>query len=231
MKNRIKELRYVKASTLIPDKRNWRRHPESQTSAVKTMLDRIGWSDAVIARESGADGLVLVDGHLRAGLDPDETVPVLVVDLDEQEAGEVLATLDPLAALAEIDAEALRALVDDIRVEDDADFGGVLSEIEDFAQLRVEELDPDSTDAHYTPLGDVDTNPGGNKFVVPHSAAKDVFPWTLHIPREQFFDVTKRARKLAEHWGIPEDAAATMMKALEIAERHEFHGDTAEDKD
>ena len=62
------------------------------------MLDRLGYVDAVIARET-SDGLMLVDGHQRAGMSPDAQIPVLVVDRDHSEAGEVLATLDPLAAM------------------------------------------------------------------------------------------------------------------------------------
>ena len=66
----------------------------------------------VIARETLA-GLVLIDGHLRADLDPDQILPVLVTDLDEAEAGKVLATLDPLAAMADVDSGALARLIAD----------------------------------------------------------------------------------------------------------------------
>ena len=65
----------------------------------------------MIARETD-DGLVLVDGHLRADLDPDAELPVLVVNLDEEEAGVAMATLDPIAALAEVDKEALSKLAE-----------------------------------------------------------------------------------------------------------------------
>lgn len=134
MRNRIKELRYVRAGDLAPDERNWRLHPESQTSAVRAMLDRVGWADALIARESEA-GLVLVDGHLRAGLDADAKVPVLVTDLSEDEAGEVLATLDPLAAMAEIDGPALDDLLNTIDMGLDTDFANVLGDVRAFADL------------------------------------------------------------------------------------------------
>jgi DNA modification methylase len=51
-------------------------------------------------------------------LTPEDTVPVLVLDLDEAEAGAVLATLDPLAAMAVIDQDALRALLGEISLPD-----------------------------------------------------------------------------------------------------------------
>ena len=114
-RNRIRELRYVQASTLIPNPANWRKHPKAQREALQAMLDRVGWADAVIARET-PEGLVLVDGHLRADLDANAEVPVLVVDLDEAEAGQVLATLDPLAAMAEANTEALSKLLQEVTV-------------------------------------------------------------------------------------------------------------------
>ena len=110
MNNRIKELRYVKASELAPDPRNPRRHPAAQRAALQSMLVDVGIADAVIARDT-PDGLVLVDGHLRADLDPDQLLPVLVTDLDEVEAGKVLATLDPLSAMADVDNDALARLI------------------------------------------------------------------------------------------------------------------------
>ena len=114
-RNRIRELRTVRAGDLKGDPRNWRKHPKAQREALQAMLDRVGWADAVIARET-PEGLVLVDGHLRADLDADAEVPVLVVDLDEKEAGQVLATLDPLAAMAEANTEALSKLLQEVTV-------------------------------------------------------------------------------------------------------------------
>ena len=114
IRNRIVELRTVLASDLRPDERNWRRHPKAQRTALQAMLERVGYADALIARET-PDGLVLVDGHLRADLDPSAELPVLIVDLDDEEAGAVLATLDPLAAMAKADMPALAKLAQQIK--------------------------------------------------------------------------------------------------------------------
>ncbi len=46
---------------------------------------------------------------------PRQSCRVLVLDVDEQEALKLLATLDPLAAMAEADASLLAALVADVR--------------------------------------------------------------------------------------------------------------------
>ena len=110
IRNRIKELRTVRASELIPNPKNWRRHPITQRSALAAALSEIGYADALIAYVDDADRLVLIDGHLRAATTPDTEVPVLVTDLDEHEAAKLMATLDPLAAMAETDFDQLKAL-------------------------------------------------------------------------------------------------------------------------
>ena len=118
-RSRIKELRHVRAAELLENPKNWRRHPQFQVDALRGALDRIGYADALIARE--VDGkLMLLDGHLRAATTPDAVVPVLVVDLDDAEADFLLATLDPLAALARTDGELLKQLTDSIELENAA---------------------------------------------------------------------------------------------------------------
>lgn len=63
---------------------------------------------------------MLLDGHLRAETTPDQEVPVLIVDLDDGEAAKLLATLDPLAAMAERDQEKLDELLRDVQTGDEA---------------------------------------------------------------------------------------------------------------
>lgn len=117
--DRILELRRVRASELVPDPRNWRRHPESQRRALRAVLEEIGMADALLARQ-GPEGLVLIDGHLRADLDPEAMVPVLVLDVSESEAATLLATLDPLAGMAVPDPGQLAALLAEAVVPDEA---------------------------------------------------------------------------------------------------------------
>lgn len=110
-RDRIVELRRdVRAGDLIPDPRNWRRHPEGQRRALTRVLERLGLVTALVARDS-PEGLVLVDGHLRADLDPEQRYSVIVTDLSEEEAAVALVTLDPLAALAEPDDGALQEII------------------------------------------------------------------------------------------------------------------------
>lgn len=109
-RDRIVELRRVRAGELEEHPRNWRRHPKRQVQALRAILGEIGFSAALIAREED-DRLILIDGHLRRSLDPDQIVPVLVLDVSEAEADKLLATLDPLTGLAEANPDALRDLL------------------------------------------------------------------------------------------------------------------------
>lgn len=112
MRDRIKELRRVRAADLIPNDANWRRHPEAQRQALRTVLGSIGIADAAIAYERADGALVLIDGHLRQEeVGDDGMLPVLVLDVNENEAGQLLGTLDPLAAMATTDKDAQRDLV------------------------------------------------------------------------------------------------------------------------
>jgi hypothetical protein len=119
IRDRIKELRRVRAGDLVANPRNWRTHPTSQRTALQAMLKEIGWADASIARELPDGQLQLIDGHLRADLDAEAEVPVLVVDLDEGEAEKLLLTLDPMAALAGTNRDVLKDLLDRAASESD----------------------------------------------------------------------------------------------------------------
>ena len=116
MRDRIVDLRRVPAGELLANPANWRSHPAEQRTALSRMLNEIGLVDAVIARET-AEGLQLIDGHLRADIAGDEPLPVLIVDLDDAEAAEALATLDPISALAVADVDRLSDLIDTIGAE------------------------------------------------------------------------------------------------------------------
>jgi len=120
IKNRIKELRNVKASELVPNPKNWRTHPTKQKDALKGILAEIGYADALLARELPDGKLMLLDGHLRAETTPEQEVPVLILDLTEEEGDKLLATLDPLASLAEKDDEKLVELLREIDTNNEA---------------------------------------------------------------------------------------------------------------
>jgi hypothetical protein len=120
IRDRIKELRRVRAGDLRPHPKNWRKHPEEQQNALRGILAEVGFVDALMVRELPDGTLQIVDGHLRAETTPDSVVPVLVVDLDDNEAEKVLATFDPLAAMAEPDENKLQELLKGIETDSEA---------------------------------------------------------------------------------------------------------------
>jgi ParB-like chromosome segregation protein Spo0J len=119
IRDRIVELRRVRADGLRPNAKNWRTHPEGQRAAMRGLLAEIGYATALVARQLEDGSLELIDGHLRAETTPDDVVPVLVLDVTEKEADKLLATLDPLAAMALTDGDALARLLDRVESSDE----------------------------------------------------------------------------------------------------------------
>jgi len=110
-RNRTTRHADVDPLTLQAHPGNWRRHPRSQAAALSGVLSEVGYVSSVIVNERSGR---ILDGHLRVSLavERDEvSVPVVYVDLDDAEERLVLATFDPLGALAERDNAALRDLL------------------------------------------------------------------------------------------------------------------------
>jgi DNA modification methylase len=60
----------------------------------------------------------VIDGHMRADLDPDQILPTLILDVTEEEAEKILLTHDPLGAMAITDANLLHALTKSVDFKD-----------------------------------------------------------------------------------------------------------------
>lgn len=113
-KNRITGTGEESPEQLLANPQNWRIHPQHQQEALAGVLNEVGWVQQVIVNQRSGH---LVDGHLRVqlALRRDEPmVPVVYVDLDEAEESLILASLDPLAALAGTDREKLDELLRDV---------------------------------------------------------------------------------------------------------------------
>jgi len=117
IRDRIVGLRRVPARSLRPHPKNWRLHPRTQKSALRGILEEVGYASALLAREAEDGSLELIDGHLRAETTPDQEVPVLVLDVTKEEAEKLLASMDPIGALAGKDEEILRNLLQGIEAE------------------------------------------------------------------------------------------------------------------
>ena len=118
-RNRIVGTGEVPPDQLVANPANWRTHPQEQRQALSGGLSEIGWVAQVLVNR--ATGHV-VDGHLRVELaiSRDEpTVPVLYVELTEEEERLILATLDPIGAMADAEALALESLLADLEPADE----------------------------------------------------------------------------------------------------------------
>jgi len=120
IRNRIVETRTVLGRDLVPNPKNWRRHPKVQADALKALLREIGNAATLSAVELPDKRLMLLDGHLRAAIMPDQEVTVSVLDLNEEEADKLLLTFDPLAAMATADSQRLNELLETVRSDDPA---------------------------------------------------------------------------------------------------------------
>lgn len=111
IRDRIIDFRRVKASELIPHPDNFREHPDEQRAAYRAIVESVGIAGAELVRLLPDGRLMLIDGHMRREEHPDMELPVLVTDLNAEEAEQVLLTYDPLAAMAKTNAEKLDALL------------------------------------------------------------------------------------------------------------------------
>lgn len=105
---------------LLANPRNWRVHPKAQQDALAGVLDQVGWvQDVIVNRQTNH----VIDGHARVGLAisrNEPSVPVVYVDLSEDEEALILATLDPLSAMAATDREQLDGLLSSVSTGDAA---------------------------------------------------------------------------------------------------------------
>lgn len=109
-KDRIKEFRRVKASELLANPLNHRIHPEPQKKAIRRTLQDIGFAGALLCRVHNGK-LLLLDGHMRAAECGNREVPVLVLDVTEEEGNKILASYDAIGAMARENEKALSELM------------------------------------------------------------------------------------------------------------------------
>ena len=109
-------LEYIDVDQLADNPANWRRHGESQIAALKGVLGEVGWAGACLYNERTER---LIDGHARKKVSTGK-VPVLIGSWSEEDELKILATLDPLAAMAEANKDALGRLLHECETENPA---------------------------------------------------------------------------------------------------------------
>ena len=99
---------------LLANPNNFRTHPGNQQDALLGVLEDVGVvQDVIVNRSTG----FIVDGHLRLMLamrTNQPTIPVKYVDLTPAEESLILASFDPISALAGIDAAKLTELLHEV---------------------------------------------------------------------------------------------------------------------
>ena len=122
LKNRMVGTGEEAPDQLLASPFNWRIHPEAQQDELEKLLETVGWVQRVIINKQTGH---VVDGHLRVTLAMkrgEETIPVSYIDVSPAEEKLILASLDPLSAMA---------------VRDDAKFDDLLQEVQvDFAPME-----------------------------------------------------------------------------------------------
>jgi ParB-like chromosome segregation protein Spo0J len=109
-KNKIIGLENVDPKKLKANQKNWRKHDRKQRGAIEASLDHVGWVDTI--KMNVITG-TMFDGHMRveqAIAHGEKTVPVIMVELTQEEEDFVLATLDPIGAMAGRDSRMQDAL-------------------------------------------------------------------------------------------------------------------------
>lgn len=198
-RNRIVGSGIESPEKLLANPKNWRLHPDEQREALGEVLAKVGWVQRVVVNQQ--TGFV-VDGHLRAAMAvrANEPVPVLYVDLSPAEEALILATFDPISALAEREDKRLDALLAELR----------LSEI---GQGLGSSLDSLLKDLQGQPEGGAGTNSGADVFhpeIIKGGCVADLAPTEAER-------TALAGRKLLIEYGGGKDSSAAAIWA-----RHYF---------
>ena len=118
MDSRITGHGEVAPGDLIANAANWRLHSDYQRDVLTGVMNEVGWVQEVIVNQRTGN---IIDGHLRVDIarERGENVPVLYVDVSQADEKKILATLDPIAGLAETDKDQLSNLLDEISTQDE----------------------------------------------------------------------------------------------------------------
>ncbi len=94
----VGKIQWVDPRTLLPNEKNFRVHPDNQASALLGRIEDVGWIDIIKVNQNTGH---IVDGHLRVRQAIEQgqpVVPVVYLDLTEEEEAKALLYLDPQPA-------------------------------------------------------------------------------------------------------------------------------------
>src|SRR5262245_19189056 len=110
----------VDPRVLVAHPDNWRAHPDAQKDVMIGAIRELGFvGDVKVSKRSGR----ILDGHMRVALaiaDGQSSIPVAWIDCEsDEEEARILASYDPIASLAELDAERFGRVLERAQIEDD----------------------------------------------------------------------------------------------------------------
>ncbi|MBI5035586.1 MAG: hypothetical protein HZB51_34270 [Chloroflexi bacterium] len=119
-RDRIIEIKTMRAAELTDNEGNWRLHPGAQNDAIVGILSEIGKADVLKAYYSQRNQgkLTILDGHLRKSLDPNEEWRVAILDITDEEADKLILVFDPIAAMAQMNSAKVLELTDRVNSDD-----------------------------------------------------------------------------------------------------------------
>lgn len=118
-RNRVVGFVQKPANQFTANALNFRRHPTKQRETFRGVITEIGFAGAVLENVRTGN---LLDGHLRIeealSHDENQLIPCVQVDLSEAEEKLLLATYDPISAMAATDREVLDMLLREVQTGD-----------------------------------------------------------------------------------------------------------------
>lgn len=160
--NRIVGYGEERPDELLANPKNYRIHPAHQQAALSGVLSEVGVVQNVLVNRNTN---TLIDGHLRVTLamrSNQSSIPVTYVDLTDAEEALILATFDPISALAATDAAQLDALLREVSTSDAAVMQMLADLAEEAGVVSFDGENDGMTDADEVPEPPVDpiTRPG-----------------------------------------------------------------------
>jgi len=128
VQSRIVGMIDVVSSEVYDHPHQWRHHPKSQIKALRQALEHVGQANVIIVYKCVNDlvdakgqaipagSLVAIDGHNRKNASGVATWKAILLDVNDEEAAFLLATLDPISAMAVTEKDKYAALYDSLPV-------------------------------------------------------------------------------------------------------------------
>lgn len=148
IRSRIKEIRKMRFGDIQQHPTNPKSHPDFQRKIFRESVAFVGFGSIPLAYYSQRNNgkLTWVDGNLRGDELPDYVGEVAILDINDEEAAFLLATLDPIAALAQTNADRLAETLQSVNTNSEI-LNEFLEKYKQDASEFLEQYDQDTEEA------------------------------------------------------------------------------------